>query len=44
MPQSLDTMGFADCALDDGVTFAEVLDNCIIEALSIINCGLQMMT
>ena len=39
MPSSLDTMGFADCALDDGVAFAEVLDSYTVEALSIINCG-----
>ena len=40
MPQSLDTMGFADCALDDGVTFVDTLDGCDTRSLSIINCGL----
>lgn len=39
MPPSLDTMGFADCALDDGVTFVDTLDGCDTRSLSIINCG-----
>ena len=33
-------MGFADCALDDGVALADMLDGCDIETLPIINCGL----
>lgn len=40
VPYTPNTIRCIDCPLEDDVAFAEILDSCTIEYLSIINCGL----